>query len=76
LRRPLAAAGLAVATLPAYRFYREAYDVMAYPHGSPDPGNVPGTLGATLTMICTAAGLLAIVAAVIVARPQPAVQAG
>jgi hypothetical protein len=76
LATALAAAGLAVATLPAYRFYREAYDVMAYPHGSPDPGNVPVALGATLTAICTVAGLLAIVTAAIVARPQPAVQAG
>jgi len=72
----LATAGLAAATLPAYQFYREAYGVMAYAHGSPDPYIVDGSRGGTLTLICAVAGMLAIVAAVIVARPRPAVRAG
>jgi hypothetical protein len=76
LATALATAGLAAATLPACRFYREAYGVMVYAHGSPDPYIVDGSRGGTLTLICAAAGLLAIVAAVIVARPRPAVQAG
>jgi len=76
LATAVATAGLAAATLPAYRFYREAFDVMAYAHGSPDPAIVPGTLGGTPTLIGTVAGLLAVVTAAIVARPRPAVRAG
>jgi hypothetical protein len=76
LATALAAVGLAAATLPAYSFYREAYEVMVYPHGSPYPMTVEGSHGGTLTFICTVAGLLAIVAAAIVARPRPAVRAG
>jgi hypothetical protein len=72
-RRPatgLATAGLAAATVPACRFYREAYEVMVYAHGSPNPYIVDGSHGGTLTLICAVAGLLAIVAAVIVTRPS------
>lgn len=76
LTTALATAGLVAATLPAYQFYREAYEVMVYAHGSPDPYIVDGSRGGMLTLICTVAGLLAIVAAVIVARPRPAVRAG
>jgi hypothetical protein len=76
LATALATAGLAAATLPAYQFCREAYEVMVYAHGSPDPYIVDGSRGGTLTLICMVAGLLAIVAAVIVARPRPAVPAG
>jgi len=47
-----------------------------YAHGSPDPVTVDGSHGGTLTLICTAAGLLTIVAAAIVARPRPALRAG
>ncbi len=76
LATALATAGLAAATLPAYHFYREAYELMAYAHGSPAPYIVDGSHGGTLTLICTVAGLLAIGAAAIVARPRPAVRAG
>lgn len=76
LATALATAGLAAATLAAYRFYREAYEVMVYAPGSPDPYIVDGSRGGTLTLICTVAGLLAIVAAVLVARPRPVVRAG
>lgn len=76
LATALATAGLAAATLAAYRFYREAYEVMMYAPGSPDPYIVDGSRGGTLTLICTVAGLLAIVAAVLVARPRPALRAG
>ena len=76
LATTLATAGLAAATLPAYQFYREAYEVMDYAHGSPDPYTVDGSHGGTLTLICTVAGLLATAAAVLVARPRPAVRAG
>ncbi|GIM88320.1 hypothetical protein [Paractinoplanes toevensis] len=76
LATALATAGLAAATLLAYEFYREAYEVMVYPHGSPHPGNVDTSHGGTLTLICTITGLLAIVAAATVARRRPAVRAG
>lgn len=76
LATALATAGLAAATLPAYRFYYETYEMMAYAHASPDPYIVYGPRGGMPTLICTIAGLLAIVAAVIVARPRPAVRAG
>ncbi|BBH69743.1 hypothetical protein ACTI_64280 [Actinoplanes sp. OR16] len=74
----LVTAGLAAATLPAYRFYREAFAVLTYAHGSPDPRITAGPPFATpmLTLIGTVAGLLAISAAVIVARRRPAVPAG
>jgi hypothetical protein len=68
LATTLATVGLAAATLPAYRFYREAYEVMAYAHGSPYPLSVDGSHGGTLTLVCAVAGLLT-VAAAIVARP-------
>jgi len=73
----LVAAGLAAATLPAYRFYREAYAVLAYPHGSPDPRTADGSHGGigTLALIWAVAGLLAIVTAAIVARRRLAVRA-
>ncbi|GIF17281.1 hypothetical protein BJ973_000016 [Actinoplanes tereljensis] len=74
----LVAAGLAAATLPAYQFYLAAYAVLTYPHGSPDPRSTDSSHGATttLTLICTVAGLLAIVTATIVARHRLAVRAG
>jgi hypothetical protein len=49
---------------------------MMYAHGSPDPYIVDGSHGGTLALICTVAGLLVLVAAVIVARPRPVVRAG
>lgn len=76
LATALATAGLAAATLPAYRFSREAHEVMTYAYGSPAPSIVDGSHGGTRTLICTLAGLLAIAAAVIVARPRPAARAG
>jgi hypothetical protein len=75
LATALATVGLAAA-LPAYKFDREAYEVMMYAHGSPYPYIVDGSHGGTLSLICTVAGLLAIVTAAIVARPRPAVRAG
>ena len=72
----LSTAGLAAATLPAYQFYREAYEVMVYAHGSPAPYIVDGLHGGTPRLIGAAAGLLAVVAAVLVARRRPAVRAG
>jgi len=62
--------------VPAYWFYRDAYEVMVYPHGSPDPYTVFGPHGETLMLICAVTGLLTVVAAVIAARPRPAVRAG
>jgi hypothetical protein len=76
LATALATAGLAAATPLAIRFYREAYEVVVYAHGSPDPSLVDGSRSGALTLICTVAGLLAIVAAAIVARPRPVVRAG
>ncbi|MCU7724610.1 hypothetical protein ODJ79_12860 [Actinoplanes sp. KI2] len=76
LATALATAGLAAAALPAYRFYRQAYEVMAYPHGSPDPTMADGSHGGTLTLIWAVAGLLTVAAAVIMAWPRPAVRAG
>jgi hypothetical protein len=70
LATALVTAGLAAATLPASHFYREAYAVMSV-HGSPDSYIVDGPRGGILTLICAVAGLLAIVAAVIVARSRP-----
>ena len=77
LATALAAAGVAAATLPAYRFYREAYEVMTSAHASPyPPYTVDGSHGGMLTLICAVAGLLAIVAAAIVVRPRLADRAG
>lgn len=71
----LATAGLAAAALPAYYLYREAYGVLTYAYGSPEPYTVDPSRGGTLTLVCAVAGLLAVVAAVIAARPRPAVPA-
>jgi hypothetical protein len=68
----LVTAGLAAAALPAYRFYREAYEVLVYAHGSPYPTTVDGSHGGTPTLIGAVAGLLVIVTAAIVTRPRPA----
>lgn len=68
LTTSLVTAGVAAATLPAHRFYRETYAVPAYPHGSPDPRTVESPHGGTLALIWTVAGLLTIVTAAIVAR--------
>jgi len=76
LATALATAGLAAAAVPAYWFYRDAYEVMVYPRGSPDPYTVFGPHGETLMLICAVTGLLTVVAAVIAARPRPAVRAG
>ncbi|MEV6847966.1 hypothetical protein [Actinoplanes sp. NPDC051411] len=65
-----ATAGFAAATVIAFQFYREAYAVMAYAHGSPDPNNVDVSRGGTSTLICTVAGLLTVLAAVIAARTR------
>ncbi|GAA0573675.1 hypothetical protein GCM10010172_67860 [Paractinoplanes ferrugineus] len=76
LATALAAVGLAVATAPAYRFYREAHDVLVYERGAPYPVTVDGSHGGTLTLICTVAGVLAVVAAVLAARDRQALQPG
>ncbi|GAA2656871.1 hypothetical protein [Paractinoplanes durhamensis] len=76
LATALATGGFIAATLLAYEFYRDACEVMAYPHGSPRPGNVDTSHGGTFTLICTIIGLFAIAAAVIAARPGPAGAAG
>jgi hypothetical protein len=44
--------------------------VMVYAHGSPDPYIVDGSRGGAPVLICAVAGLLAVIAAVIVARPR------
>jgi hypothetical protein len=70
-------AGLLAGSLPAYRFSLEAYAVLTYAPGSPDPRTVDGSHGetGTLTLICAVVGLLAIVTAAIVARRRPPVRA-
>ena len=69
LATAVATAGFAAAALPAYRFYGEAYEVLAYAYGSPAPPTVDGSRGGTFTLVCAVTGLLGVVAAAIVARP-------
>lgn len=66
----LFAAGFAAAALPVYRHSFDAYEVMVYAHGSPYPYIVayPGYTTPILTY--TVAGVLAVVAALVAARPD------
>jgi hypothetical protein len=66
----LSAAGLAAIAVPAYQHYRDAYQVMVYAQGSPYPYIVDGPRDAGLTLTCTVIGLLAIAAAVALARTR------
>jgi len=67
----LSGAGLAAAAVPTYQHYRDAYQVLVYAHGSPEPYIVYGPDNAAVTLICTVIGLLAIGAAVAVAAARP-----
>jgi hypothetical protein len=66
----LCGAGFAAVAVPAYQHYRDAYQVMVYASGSPYPYIVDGPDDARLTLICTVAGLLAIITALAAARPR------
>jgi hypothetical protein len=76
LATALAAAGFAAAALPAYRFYHETHAVLAYEYGSPYPVTVDGSHGGVVTLVCAVAGLLAVAAAAILARPRREGRAG
>jgi hypothetical protein len=70
----LAAGGFATVGVPVSLHYRDAYQVLAYAHGSPCPYVVRGPGDARLTLFCTVVALLALVTAVALARPRPAVR--
>ncbi|HEX5203321.1 MAG TPA: hypothetical protein VFW27_25605 [Actinoplanes sp.] len=65
----LAAAGFAALAGPVSELYRDAYQVLTYAHGSPYPYIVDGPDDGRVTLFCTIVGLLAIVTAVVAARP-------
>lgn len=70
----LSTAALAAAAVPGYELYRDAYQVMVYANGSPQPYIVDDPGAATPILTYTVVGLLAAVAALVAARPrrQPA----
>ena len=68
----LSAAGLAAVTAPAYQHYRDAYQVLAYAHGSPYPYIVDGPSDGRLALAGTAIALLAAVTVLATARPRHA----
>ncbi|MCU7728943.1 hypothetical protein ODJ79_34965 [Actinoplanes sp. KI2] len=68
----LSTAGFAAAIIAAYQHYCDAYQVMVYAHGSPEPYVVYGPSDFPLTSAGTVAGLLAFAAALAVARPRRA----
>ncbi|MET0419129.1 MAG: hypothetical protein ABW022_24205 [Actinoplanes sp.] len=68
----LSTVGLVAAAVPVYRLYRDAYQVMVYAQGSPYPYIVDGPSDGTLALTCTVVGLLAVVGALVSARPRPA----
>jgi hypothetical protein len=66
----LSTAGFAAAILAAYQQYCDAYQVMVYAHGSPEPYIVYGPGDPGVAPACAVIGLLAFVAAFAVARPR------
>jgi hypothetical protein len=69
-------AGLAAVAVPAYQLYCDAYQVMVYAHGSPEPyivygpiDEIPVLTGAVIGLLVVVAAL-AVVAAVAAERPR------
>jgi hypothetical protein len=66
----LSTVAVAAAAVPAYAHYRDAYQVMVYAHGSPQPYIAYSPSEETPVLTWTVIALLAIIAAVAAARPR------